>query len=135
MKHLVLAALLSMLASPLAAAAESDTWIMISDTDSHTYSGKRGSFEISKTKGGTPIGVIRGQKYDKRAKTYTYEQWYISQSDCLNEMGKLVILDSSGVFKFETDFVADGMSAASGIGDLICSLYKQTLEEQRSKGI
>ncbi|HOC10913.1 MAG TPA: hypothetical protein PKH84_04860 [Thermomonas sp.] len=131
---LVLIALSGQWFSP-AVIAQSDPWIEIADTTGSTYSGRKGSFETSTNKNGTPIGLIRGQVFDKKTKRYDYQQWYVTQADCANGMGKLVVIDTAGEFKFDADFIAQGKSAASAIADMICALNQAANAEKDGKGI
>lgn len=113
---------------------ESD-WVEVSSTDTDTFSVRKGSFKVTKTKGGSDIAVVLGQATNRKSKSIEYRQWYVSKDDCLSGLGKLVILDTKGTYVGEVDFVAKGDSAASGIADTICRIYLADLKEQQDKGI
>lgn len=112
-------------------------WILITQNSDDTkfYSGKRGSYELSSTKAGTPIALIMGQIEDKKAKNVTYSKWYVTTADCESGLGKLVLLKVNGDFDGETDYVAKGNNIASGIGDMICAIYLSNKREQEGKGV
>ena len=110
-------------------------WIEVSSTDTHTFSVRKGSFEVTRTKGGSDIAVVLGQATNRKSKSIEYRQWYVSKDDCLSGLGKLVMLDTKGTYVSEVDFVAKGDSAASGIADAICSIYLDELKKQQDKGI
>jgi hypothetical protein len=112
-------------------------WVHItkSSDDTKFYSGKKGSYELTSTKGGTPIALILGQTEDKKAKSVSYGKWYVTAGDCEAGVGKLVILKVSGDYEMEADYVSKGNSIASGIGDFICSVYFYNKKEQQDKGV
>ncbi len=99
------------------------------------YSIRKGSFEITKTKAGTPIAVVIVQDTEKKTQNITYNQTYVTKSDCLNGLGKIVSLDTSGQYLYENDFVSDGNSIASSIASLICGIYNDELKKQSDKSI
>lgn len=118
--------------------AESESeWVLITQNsdDTRFYSGKKGSFELGTTKGGTPIAMVVGQVEDKKDKSVAYQKWYVATSDCDAGMGKLVVLKVSGEYDMETEFVAKGKNIASGISDLICNIYRSDLNEKQNKGV
>lgn len=115
---------------------ESD-WVLIAQNSDDTkfYSGKRGSYELATTRGGTQIAVILGQTEDKKSKNVTYGQWYVTTSDCEAGLGKLVILKLSGEYEMEADYISKGKNIASAIGDVICGIYLSNKKKQESKGM
>ena len=122
----------------LRAQDQSDSeWILIvqNSDDTRFYSGKRGSYELSATKGGAPIAMILGQTEDRISRNVTYNKWYVTTSDCEAGIGKLVTLKVSGEYDFETDYVARGNNIASSIGDLVCSIYLDNKRVRESKGV
>lgn len=138
-KSLLALGLLLTLPPVLAQGAEKDDspWIFIATNSqkTDTYSAKKGSFEITKTKSGTEIALVLGQIEDKKNNITGYKKWYVSTSDCKNGMGKLVVLKVNGDYDFESDFVADGNNIASGIADFICSVYRFDKNQKQGKGI
>jgi hypothetical protein len=117
--------------------SEKSEWIFIASNrdDTRFYSGKRGSFEIVTTKGGTQAAMVLGQIDDRKDNTITYNKWYVSTSDCQSGIGKLVALKVGGDFDFEADYVAKGESIASSIADTICAVYRSDTETKEAKGI
>ena len=112
-------------------------WILITQNSDDTkfYSGKRGSYELSSTKAGTPIALILGQIEDKKTKNVSYGKWYVTTADCEAGLGKLVLLKVNGDYDGEVDYVAKGNNIASGIGDMICGIYLSNKREQEGKGV
>lgn len=133
-KKIMLALVCSAFSLAANASPDSD-WVQVSETDTHIFKIRKGSFDIKKTKGGTPIAVVLGQLTNTQSKSIAYNQWYVSKTDCEAGFGKLVMLDTKGNYTNETDFVSSGDSVASGIADIICGIYGEVLKTQKSKGI
>ena len=116
---------------------EGATWIEFtknSDGD-EIYSGKRGSYELTTSKAGTPIALVLGQVQDTTTKSITYSKWYVATRDCDAGLGKLVVLTVGGEYEGEVDYVAQGNNVASALGDIICSIYFSNKAEEQSKGV
>lgn len=120
---------------PKQSTPEDSAWVRAASTDKYVYSIRKGSFEITKTKAGTPIAVVVLQAIDINTQNIKYYQNYVTKGDCLNGLGKLVALDTNGQYMYENDFVFDGDSVASSIASIICSIYKNELKEQSDKSI
>jgi hypothetical protein len=120
---------------PNQSAPKDSAWVQVGDTGEYVFSIRKGSFEINQTKAGTQIAVVTVQSTEKKTKTITYRQEYVSKDDCLSGLGELVILDTSGQYLGQNDFVSDGDSVASTIATLICNIYKEELEKQSGKSI
>lgn len=120
-----------------ASAADSSEWVRIANNSDGTliYSGKKGSFELTTTKGGEDIAVIVGQTEDESTKNVVYMKWYVTTADCEAGLGKLVVLKVGGEYNFETDFVSGGQNIASGIADSICAVYRSKQSAKKSKSI
>ncbi len=116
---------------------ESSVWSLITQDrdDTKFYSGKKGSYELTSTKGGTPIAMILGQIEDKKAKKFSYGKWYVTAAECEVGIGKLVILKVNGDYDGEIDYVSKGNNIASVIGDLICGIYLDNKKAQEAKGV
>jgi hypothetical protein len=110
-------------------------WVQVGYTDENVFSIRKGSFEITQTKAGTPIAVVTVQSTEKKTQSITYRREYVTKDDCLSGLGKLVILDTNGQYMGQNDFVSDGDSIASTIATLICRIYKEELEKQSDKSI
>lgn len=124
--------------------AKSDTneapdsqWVLVAQNSDSTdiFSVKKGSFEFTKTKGGTTIAVVLGQLEDKKKKSVSYYKWYVTTDDCANGIGKLVMLKINGDFDFETDYVSGGKSIGSSIADTICGIYLDAIKTEKDKGV
>ncbi len=130
-KKLILVAAL-MAAAPVMA----QEWIRISRShDGDEYSAKAGSFELTRNKAGRQIAVVVGSTSSASKRTTTYNKWYVQTSDCEAGMGKLVVLNVSGEFEFETEFVKGGRSVSAGIADTICALYDNARQRNQNKSL
>ncbi len=116
---------------------ESSEWVPITQNSDDTkfYSGKKGSYELTSTKGGTPIAMVLGQIEDKKAKNVSYGKWYVTAAECEAGIGKLVILKVDGDYDGEVDYVSKGNNIASAIGDLICGIYLGNKKAREAKGV
>jgi hypothetical protein len=85
--------------------------------------------------GGAAIAIILGQIEDKKAKEVSYRKWYVTTADCEAGVGKLVILKVDGTYDMETDYVSNGNSISSDIGDVICGIYFDNKKAQEEKGL
>lgn len=139
--HALCAAGITLLLSSTAIANPSDRkdspWVHITNTNDNSdyFSAKRGSYEVVTTKQGTEVAMVLGQVEHKKKGTVEYVKWYVSTADCVSGIGKLVILKIGGDYISEADYVAKGENVASGIGDIICSIYLSDLEKKNGKGI
>jgi hypothetical protein len=113
---------------------KSSSWVLLGSTTTSLAEAKPGSFEIGRTKGGVPIASVVGQMTDKRNRSVDLYQWYVTLRDCDLKMGKLVVLDMAGVFKFDSDFVFGGSSLGSGIAETICAAYGNEKKENYNRG-
>jgi hypothetical protein len=114
---------------------EDSEWVRVASTDDYLYAIRKGSFEITKTKAGIPIAVVVLQMTEIKPQTISYLKNYVTKDDCLNGLGKLVALDTTGQYLHENDFVYDGNNVASSIASVICLLYKDELKKQSDKSI
>jgi hypothetical protein len=106
MKRIVLLLSYAILQLSISAAYADDGWITVAaSNDGMTWQAKAGSLEFTQTKGGTPIAVVTGRVTQQSTYSIMVEKWYVPISECVAEQGKLVTLNISGDFKYETDFV------------------------------
>lgn len=117
--------------------AQDSKWVFISSNSNgdSVYSGKADSFELTTTKSGIQIALILGQVENTIDKKIEYNKWYVKTSDCKAGMGKLAILDISGDYIAEVDYVVDGKNVASSIAAVICDIYKLELAERDGKSL
>ncbi|MDM1715571.1 hypothetical protein [Thiopseudomonas alkaliphila] len=118
------------------ALAQSD-WINIASLpgDSKKLDVQPGSFEFSKTKGGTPIAVVVGKITDTKSANISLYKWYVSLEDCQRKMGKVVSLNVNGEFAFENDFVFGSGSIATVMAETICGVAEFSLAEKKKKSL
>lgn len=112
-----------------------DGWVQTTSNDTHQFSIKKGTGEITKNKAGEDIFVVIGRMYGKKSKKIDLEKWYVTVADCLKKEGKLVTLSLAGDFMYENDFVFQGGSIASANAELICGGYDYAKQETLEKGI
>lgn len=113
------------LACLTAHAQQQSDWVLLTSTDTTKWEGRVGSREFSKTRGGKEIVVAAGRVINKKTTTIEFEKWYVSVEDCEAQQGKLVTLDMSGKYKYETDFVSKGGSVASMLAEMLCYAVEQ----------
>lgn len=118
----------------VAAQAQTD-WILVGEAETRRWEVKPGSLEFSKTKGGTVIAVVVGRIVNSSPNQVSLYKWYVSASDCKNEMGKMVSLGVDGEYKFENDFVFGSGNVASSIAQRICGAADLAIKARSDKGL
>lgn len=126
-----------LLASTQSLAETKSEWINIaeSSSDGSKWDMKAGSFEFSKTKGGTAIAVVVGRVVNKKSTEISLYKWYVSAEDCKNKMGKVVSLGVDGEFKFENEFVFDSGNISSAMAEGVCSVADYLIKEANDKSL
>ena len=118
--RIVLVALLSVTS---VAVAQQNGWAQVTtSTDGNdVYSIKLHSGEHTLNKQGQPIEVVVGQVTHKQQGTVELLKWYVTDSDCVQGYGNLVILDIDGNYETEAPFAQGGKNIASGIAAVVCA--------------
>ncbi len=120
------------LASPVFA----QEWIQVaSNNDGDVWSIKAGSFELTRNRSGQEIAVVLGSTHVSSTNRITYRKWYVTGQDCIAGLGKMVTLDVTGEFRFDSDFVKSGQSIAAAIADTICGLYAIERRNRQGRGL
>ena len=104
-----------------ASAFSQNAWFDYSESENWKYQVKAGSFE--KTKDGGSILLRTTHKTNATTNFYTAS---IKTSDCKKGIGKTTWRKLNGEIYQEYDFVSEGGTIASYIGDGICSLILDT---------
>lgn len=120
---------------PSESTSNNSAWVHVTSSDDVSFSARKGSFEMTKTKDGTPVASILGQYVIKKSKAVLYNKLYVSTSDCAAGYGKLVLLDTNDNYSSESEFVSKGENVASNIADFICAIYQVALEKQNGKSL
>lgn len=106
-------------------------WLEITSTDAGIWEGRAGTREYATTRGGLPIVVANGRVRWIKDKSIDLVRWYVTVQDCKKGYGKVVTLDMSGNFRWENDYVKNGGTVASAIGEMLC----YPVDQQTLKGI
>ena len=118
-------------ATILSGSAFAQDWIDLASSDAGFWEGRAGTMDFATTKGGIPIATASGRIRWTKDKSVDFVRWYVAVDHCKKGYGKLVTLNMSGEFKYENDYVKNGGSIASSIGDVLCS----GVEQRDLKGI
>lgn len=111
-------------------------WIDLAVSDDGTkWEAKPGSFEFTKNRSGIPIAVLTGRVVNSKPSTIDLRKWYVTAGDCKNKMGKLISLDVSGEYQYETDFLFDSGSVASSIAQFICEVADESIKKASGKSL
>lgn len=101
-------------------------WVEVAASKSLAVDFKRGSFEIGENKGGKTLAVALARIRDLSNDNLEFRKHYVTTIDCDRGHGKLVSLDLEGNYVADIDYVSQGNTLASGIGDMLCALYVST---------
>ena len=134
MKHVLFAVALACAGMPVYAQSE---WINIavSSESNMRWDVQPGSLEFSKTKGGTAIAVVIGKITDTRTSRIDLYKWYVSETDCKKEMGKVVSLGIDGAYRFENDFVFGSGNIATLMAEAICGAADYRIKKANEKSL
>ena len=118
-------------------ASAQDTWIrLIATADGlQTYFGLRGSYQVTTNKAGEEIVVMTEKVNDASNGRIQLQKIYVRTQDCRKHMGKSVVLDLDGNFKFEFDFIFDAGSVGSYRAQFLCEIYLDDVKARSGKGI
>lgn len=102
--------------------SHADEWVLAGGSEGYVSEVKVGSVALSRTSAGEPIvsGLFR-QKYDGKVEFF---RQFVRLSHCDAGMGQIVYETVTGRIVGANDYVAEGGSVASAIGDLLCSSVK-----------
>lgn len=115
-----------------------DGWYVVtkSKDGNDEYSMKFGTGEFSKNKNGDPMTVVVGKISHAKQNNTDLNKWYVTDQDCINEYGKLVVLDIDGTFKFDTSFAKGSNTIGSAIAEIICNIRSNEIKKRNeAKGI
>jgi hypothetical protein len=135
MKKHIIATFLALAAVTTIAHAENGWTEVASNVNGgRVYAIKDKSVTIDKNNRGTIIVVGTGRITNTVDKTSAVGRWYVSLTDCDNEMGMLTILETDGRFISDTAFVFNQGSVGAAIAETLCSVYKQATSGGTTKG-
>jgi len=117
--------------------AQEDGWydVTASKDGNDTYSIKLGSGERSQNKQGEPMTVVVGKTADKKLGTIEIRKWYVTDADCAQEYGNLIVLAVDGTFNMDAPFAKGSKNIASSISETICDLTAKEQQKAAGKGI
>jgi hypothetical protein len=111
---------------------KADDWIaVVSSTDGDSWEIKSHSLILTETKSGVPMALVTGRVV-RTNNTVSLYRWYVTDADCLAEYGKLVMLEISGNYLGESDYLKGAGTLASYTAEYICEGAKYM---QSQKGI
>lgn len=119
------------LCTTVSAYAEAE-WVEIASSKmGRKWELQKDSLELTKNQGEESIAVMNGRVMEAdKIKTRVYK-WYVSINDCNRKMGKLAILNTTGEFEHEQDFIFGGADISSVIAEKIC--YNADPNKMREK--
>ncbi len=79
--------------------------------------------------------VVVGKNADKKAKQTELMKWYVTDKDCNQEYGSLVILELDGTYKFDTPFAKGSNNVSSAIAEVICNVGSTDSKKAAGKSI
>ena len=114
-----------------------ERWIKIDESKdgSHLVYALRGSYGLSRNKGGDQIAVITTRSVNKKSDRVFLQKSYVRTRDCAAKQGKIVSLSMDGEFLYENDFIFDAGTIATSIAEMICLIYAADQAERDGKGI
>jgi hypothetical protein len=132
MKLITVAVVLLGVATPLF--AQDAGWVTVAtSTDGHdVYRIKLHSGQRSTNGAGEYMTVVVGEDENKITHSTEIMKWYVTDKDCLNGYGNLVMLDMDGNYKFETAFASGSNTVGSGIAERICAANASSKSESKN---
>jgi hypothetical protein len=118
-------------------AVAEDGWtnISVSEKNRIRYDVKKGSFDVTTTKGGVSIAVVVGRISDPKSSKVSVYKWYVPLKACVDKFGTVVSLNMAGEYQFENDFVFDSGNIAAAMGETICAVAELHFATKEKKGI
>lgn len=108
--------------SILTFSAQAQGWVKVSESNATIFYIQEGSLRITENDGGVRVVVAIGKTEVKETRKLEGVQWYVPISHCRDRKGKLVVTDTVGKFKSETDFVFGLGNVASSIAEIMCDI-------------
>ena len=121
-------ALLSFSATSL---ASDPGWVDAGTTsDGNTsYSIKQNSITHDSNKKGDPITVAVVRSTSKNSDKIDIKKWYVSDRDCDNEYGRVIVLSMGDEFFVEAPYAKGSKALASNIAEIICIVGQRMRSE------
>lgn len=110
----------ALLAAAVISVTAAEEWIRIANNDEYVYEIKRASVEASQTDKGTKVYMAIGRVIAVDTKKISGAIWYVSIDHCRLQRGKFVVLDVSGEYKSDHDFIFGLGTIASTLAETIC---------------
>lgn len=119
--------------------AQSDNWLYVGGTTINgvksEYHFLKGSFEVITNKSGEEIALVVGREQDLSTRKIELQKLYVRTSDCVRTVGKAVVLNMDGEFKYDYDFAFGAGSYGSAKAELICQVWRASVSDKAGKGI
>ncbi|ENL1650986.1 hypothetical protein [Raoultella ornithinolytica] len=101
-------------------AEATSSWFKVTTGQSGIYSAKKGTFRYSK---GESSVLFMYQTKDNKVEYY---KGSIKDTYCDNGYGEMKFFNMDGRFAFKADYVAEGTSVGSALGDFMCGLRNES---------
>ena len=99
-----------------------------------TYSMKFGSGERTQNKQGEAMTMVVGKQYNKKTNKIVLQKWYVTDTDCAQEYGNLVVLTIDGKYLYDAPFAIGSETISSFIAKTICLVTANEQEKANGKG-
>ncbi len=117
--------------------AFAEDWVLLSANTKNTieYYGLKNSVVIRTNKNGDQIVSWTEKEVDKNSNQITLQKLYVKTSDCLQKLGKGVIVNMDGDFRYDYDF-AFGLGTVGGVrAEMLCGIYNDRLAAAKGKSL
>lgn len=130
MKLPVIALLLLCVAAPLYA-QDAGWFTVVTSTDGNDiYRIKLHSGQHTTNGAGAYITVVVGEDENRVSLNIEIMKWYVTDTDCSNGYGNLVMLDMDGNYKYEAPFASGSKTVGSAIAGMICAANASAKSEK-----
>lgn len=102
--------------------AQAQGWVKVSESNATIFYIQEGSLRITENDSGVRVVAAVGKTEVKETRKLEGVQWYVPIAHCRDRKGKLVVTDTVGKFKSETDFVFGLGNVASSIAEIMCDI-------------
>lgn len=106
----------------LTSSVHAQDWVKVSESNSTIFYIQEGSLRITENESGVRVIAVIGKTEIKETRKLDGVQWYVPISHCRDRKGKLVVTDTVGKYRSETDFVFGLGNVASSIAEIMCNV-------------
>ena len=95
-------------------------WTLFTSTDTAIFYFKNNSARLENGKRSLLIQQVPTEKSTETQ--IDFKKLTVSEQDCKNGYGSVMLYTPSGTLRSTVDYVKDGISVASGLADLLCAV-------------